>query len=74
VPEHELERVAAGEIQAIRHEHGWSDISTRQLEQIDPREPPAEVIAELESESGIELDDGESYLETAKKGLILPHK
>jgi len=65
VSQHELDLVAEGEIQQVRYEHGWSDISPRQLERVDPREPPAEIIAQLESEPGIEAGDAESYLETA---------
>lgn len=65
VPEHELKEIAAGNIQRVRYEHGWSDIPPRELERTNPNNPPEGIIDRLESEPGIGTGSAEAYLKAA---------
>lgn len=65
VPEHELEEVAAGNIQRVRYEHGWSAIPPRELKQVNPNNPPDSIIEQLESEPGISTGSAKAYLKAA---------
>jgi len=65
VPERELDAIAAGHIQQIRYEHGWSDIPPHELRGISPEDPAVEVVDRLEAEPGIGDGEGEAYLKSA---------
>lgn len=65
VPEHELDEIAAGNIQQVRYEHGWSEISQRELSATDPSNPSEHLLGQLEAEPGICEGRADAYLEFA---------
>jgi len=69
VPMYELEEIADGHIQRIRHEAGFSTLSESDIRGISATNPPAHIIRELVQEPGI--DDAHSAIDYLRFALPL---
>jgi len=65
VSESELEQIAAGHLQRVRHDAGFSRVSEAELTGVDPDDPPDDLRYELVGEPGIAPDAVDDYLRAA---------
>jgi SAM-dependent methyltransferase len=65
VSEAELEAIEDGQIQMVRYENGWSSIPPSELQEVDPRNPPEELVERLSDEPGLSEGSVTEYLEFA---------
>lgn len=65
VSESELEQIAAGHLQRVRHDAGFSQLSEAELTGVDPEGPPDDIRHELAGEPGIAPDTVDDHLRAA---------
>jgi hypothetical protein len=65
VSKRDLEQIAAGDLQRVRHEAGFSELTEADLAGVNPADPPERIRQELAAEPGIQSETVEEYLSSA---------